>query len=104
MKIGSKKFMNLINKLQTISEKSEYKNAHACAIIYGGKIISISENKFSSIPLHAEDCALRKIRQSCNTTLLVIRSKNNQIKSSKPCHDCIDLMIARGVKKCILFK
>lgn len=106
MKIGSRKFSNIINQLRDTASKSLYLQRHACAVIYGGKVLILRENKFTNTTLHSEILAIRdgeKIGIKWNRAILIVIRINNmgQIKNSEPCKECVEKIKQHNIKRVI---
>ncbi len=103
----NKKISNIIYNLIKISKHSDCDNKHAAAIIQNGKIISSGINcvKNNTVSLHAEVRAIQlfmyqnKCKKLDNYDLVVIRSKNNQIRMSKPCIHCLEFMKDKCIRR-----
>ncbi len=107
MKVESVKFERVVNLLAKVAELSRILQRHACALIKGGKIMAISENKFGKSPIHSEMGAIENFLSIRKTKLhkcilIVIRINNRgDICSSKPCDECIKYIKRHGIRKII---
>lgn len=112
MHLNGLKLANIIRVLSNYSDKSLMLHRHVCALILGGKIISIGINKdynFKNSPLHAEINAFNNFKRN-NTrlkilprcTMIVLRVRNDgSLAYSKPCEKCINTIKQYNVKKII---
>ena len=107
MKVESVKFGRVVSILAAVAELSLILQRHACALIKGGKILSISENKFGKSTKHSEMIVIENFLSNRKTKLnkcilIVIRINNKgEIRSSKPCDECIKYIKKYGIKKII---
>jgi deoxycytidylate deaminase len=101
---------DIINLLIKASNLSDMHNKHAAALMINKEILTNNINyigfnrrinEYKSI--HAEIdllslIPLNKIKIK-NMDLIVIRSKNNELRNSRPCNNCIDKMNKIGIRK-----
>lgn len=79
------------------------KNKHASCLLKNGNIYSFGVNKYYNtkhitLSIHAEIDALACIKKTIGMDMIVIRlDKNNSLKMSKPCINCIDKMLKCGI-------
>jgi tRNA(Arg) A34 adenosine deaminase TadA len=103
MKINSTKFNKIVEILRETAEKSTMYHRHACALLSGGKILSIRVNTQNKLSKHAEmnvidDCISKGI--STKSFIMVLRiSRTGTIHDSKPCSECLKYMKKYGVKR-----
>ena len=109
----------IINLARKSAEKSDLVQKHGSIIICDGQIVS-GYNHFicnkNYIAVHAEEDAINNfiaycrkkyyddmyIRRKLRKALLItIRVKNDIIKSSAPCRDCIELIKSYGIRQII---
>ena len=96
MKLNSVKFQSIVNVLMNAATKSTIRCQHSCAIISGGKIISIAVNV---IGFHAE-LHCKKYVVKTNISLIVLRTNSNgDLLNSKPYADCIKYIKKHKIKK-----
>ena len=98
-----------IKYLEKLSKNSDITHKHAAALIYNNDIISTGINKYVSYnnlkqTIHAEINAtinIKKIKKhnKISLDLIVIRSKNNILKNSRPCNNCIDRLVKLKIRK-----
>ncbi len=96
----------ILTKLKELTSNSNCYYKHASAIIKGNNVLSYGYNfNKLSFSRHAEiDACINYLNNTKSKTLkgldiIVIRSNNDSIKSSKPCKYCIDFMRKKGVRK-----
>jgi deoxycytidylate deaminase len=105
MQLFSAKFNTIVKILVQNAQKSKF--SHACAVISGGKILSLGINNFSREPGHAEINAINNYRRLYGDTLnrcyiFVLRvCKNGFIVNSKPCSYCVKYIQNHGVKRVV---
>ena len=102
MKINSAKFNRIIDLLFKTAETSLMLQRHACAIVLGGKIVSIQENKFDKFTKHSEISAINHTKSvKLNRCVLIVIRVNRigDVVSSKPCNDCIKYIKQCGIKR-----
>ena len=109
----------IINLARKIAINSDLVQKHGSILICDGQIIS-GYNHFTCskncITIHAEEDAIKNfiafcrkkyyddlyIRRKLRKALLItIRVKNDIIKSSAPCRDCIELIKSYGIRQII---
>lgn len=106
MKVNSLKFDRIVDMLSDLAEMSVMLQRHACALIIGGKIMAMCENKDGKPDNHSEmnviSAYLIKNKPSnlAKCTLVIIRiNRQGDIVSSKPCADCVKHIKHYGIKK-----
>ena len=106
MKVNSLKFDRIVDMLADIAEMSVMLQRHACALIIGGKIMAMSENKDGKPDNHSEmnviSTYLSKNKPSnlSKSTLVIIRiNRQGELCLSKPCANCIKYLKYYGIKK-----
>ena len=106
MKVNSLKFDRIVDMLLDLAEMSVMLQRHACALIMGGKIMAMRENKDGKPDNHSEMnvistyLAKNKPRNLTKCTLVIIRiNRQGDIRSSKPCAECVKHLKHYGIKK-----
>lgn len=106
MKINSIKFNSIISILKETSETSTMLHRHACALVLGGKIVSLGINTYERDTKHAEMNAIEdffvKNKGKCihRCILIVIRlGRNGEVHPSKPCSSCVNMIKRYNIKR-----
>jgi deoxycytidylate deaminase len=105
MKINSSKFNSIVDVLKEASIASQILHRHACALVMGGKIMSIGINTYERDSKHAEKNAIENFLRSekgrlNRCILIVIRlGKSGEVQSSKPCCDCVNMIKRHNIKR-----
>ena len=106
MKVNSLKFDRIVDILSDIAEMSVMLQRHACALIIGGKIMAMSENKYGKPDNHSEMNVItaylskNKPENLTKGVLVIIRiNRQGELCSSKPCANCIKYIKRYGIKK-----
>ncbi len=106
----------LCDSLIKVAEKSCVNQKHSAVLIKNGKIINYGYNKYCSFAkkstIHAEMDALMTLRkkykkhQLKNMDIVIIRisSKNNELKNSRPCNGCIDILKKSYIRRVYFYK
>lgn len=103
---------NLISRAVVIARTSEYRWQHGSVVAKGRKVLGTAPNKFRNHPLvdeqnvsdHAEHAVLRellKVRADLRgCTIYIARiNKAGVTTMSRPCEDCMVLIIQAGIKE-----
>lgn len=113
---ASKSLKSKFETAKKIASKSSFRFKHGAILISGGRIISTGYNlstfnsfgrRFVQNPakasLHAEiSCILGVSRKNTQgATVLVVRTKNDSFRLSKPCDMCMSVLSFVGIKKVI---
>lgn len=97
-----------IDYLKKIANNSDIYYQHAAGIIQNNKLISSGINKFAAVKspqykrtIHAEISAFYNVSKKSlkGLDVIVIRIKNNMLKNSRPCNNCIDKLRKVGIRK-----
>lgn len=97
-----------IDHLKKIANNSDIYYQHAAGIIQNNKLVSSGINKFAAVKsphykrtIHAEISAFYNLsKKNCKgLDMIVIRIKNNTLKNSRPCNNCIDKLTKLGIRK-----
>lgn len=106
MKINSSKFNSIIETLKKTSETSLMLHRHACALVLGGKIVSIGINTYERDTKHAEmnairDFFLRNTKGKINRCILIVirLGRNGEVHPSKPCSSCVNMIKRYNIKR-----
>jgi deoxycytidylate deaminase len=99
----------LMTALITTANKSPIQYKHAACIIENNKILSLCYNTESVYikngSIHAEINAIyniSKCKKLTNCTIIIIRiSKDNTLRYSKPCSNCMETIKRKGIKNII---
>jgi deoxycytidylate deaminase len=106
MKVNSLKFDRIVDILSDLAEMSIMLQRHACALIVGGKIMAMSENKDGKADNHSEMNVIstylskNKPGNLTKCTLVIIRiNRQGELCLSKPCANCVKYLKYYGIKK-----
>jgi len=120
MKIGAKKIASALGNAMRFMERTEMPNqrCNVIAVIEkNGNIVTIGINNMRHThpvyyngeydkAVHAEFDAIRKTakRTLIGSTMYIFRFTASGLGSSKPCQDCMNLIIENEIKRIVFFE
>jgi deoxycytidylate deaminase len=108
-----KRHENLIKRSITVAQRSKYRWQHGAVVAKGNKVIGFAPNKFRNSPsidennvsVHAEAAVIKELLKNHpdlkNTTIYIARIAKAGIAMSRPCADCMKLIISAGIKEIV---
>jgi len=114
MNINTDKYEQHINLLIKRAKNSAVTFKHAACIFKGNKIFASGVNKYFKIQIknnngeiekhhlciHAEIDCISGYKNVKGCDIMIIRvGKNDQLMNSRPCNDCIEKMMKKGIVK-----
>ena len=103
-----------INQALRVAKSSNYRWKHGAVVVRGGRVIGFAPNKFRNSPFvdpenvtdHAEAAVIRELLKNYpdlrNSTIYIARiSNSNEIRMSRPCPDCMKLIVEAGIKEIV---
>jgi tRNA(Arg) A34 adenosine deaminase TadA len=103
-----------INQALRVAKSSTYRWKHGAVVVRGGRVIGFAPNKFRNSPFvdpenvtdHAEAAIIRELLKNYsdlrNSTIYIARiSNNDEIRMSRPCPDCMKLIVEAGIKEIV---
>ena len=110
---GMKRHENLIKRSIMVAQRSQYRWKHGAVVAKGNKVIGFAPNKFRNHPsvdsdnvsVHAEAAVIRELLKNYSnlkgTTIYIARIASAGITMSRPCPNCMKLIISAGIKEIV---
>lgn len=91
--------MRFAGFLRKTASKSTEHFKHAACVVKGGRVLAVGYNHGK---IHAEADAIRGVSSAEGCVLYVVRiKKDGKFMMSRPCNNCMNLAIRRGIKKIV---
>ncbi|WP_371674245.1 hypothetical protein [Streptomyces sp. NBC_00289] len=100
--------MNLINHAIKQALRSDCRHKLGAVVASGGRVLSSAPNRrrnspsidFRNATFHAEEAALRRLRDAANATVYVARVDNRGVtRLARPCLRCQVMLLQAGVRR-----
>lgn len=103
-----------IKQAARVAQHSQYRWKHGAVVVRGGRVLGYAPNKFRNSPYvdpknvtdHAEAAIIRELLKNYpdlrGSTIYIARiNNNNEVKMSRPCINCMKLIVDAGIKEII---